>query len=300
MNQLSCFTKDSKMSTDDTPLGYIYLIECKANNKKYIGQTRQLLKDRIRFHRSIARNPKNPNHDQVLYRDIRLYGWANFTVTKLCEVSKFELNSLEMKYIKEYDCKVPNGYNIDDGGGVNPTTSETARNNYKQSAKKRIIKMTEKEKKAYFDKLTTSRLENPLSDESKKQISKSLKEYNSNNPVQQTTRDKMSSSRRKTQNKYPTYMMERFRSGRMEYIINRHPLCRYKRYLDVDECFMALDILNIQYGLQKLAESSKRFRECLNDVEKQIYAFRQIMQAKINNLECSSETQCQSVVDTTA
>lgn len=88
--------------------GLIYLITCLVNGKKYVGVTTRSLKERLREHR---------NGNQCIDRAIRKYGWENFTVEVLEECnSKQELDERERFWIIELDCKVPNGYNVADGG----------------------------------------------------------------------------------------------------------------------------------------------------------------------------------------
>lgn len=48
--------------------------------------------------------------DKLLHRAIRKYGFKDLKDT---------LNNLEKYYIVQYNCKVPNGYNVSDGGEGN-------------------------------------------------------------------------------------------------------------------------------------------------------------------------------------
>lgn len=53
----------------------------------------------------------------VLGKAIKKYGWNNFTYEIIVESdNKNELLELEKYYIKYYNSKVPNGYNMTDGG----------------------------------------------------------------------------------------------------------------------------------------------------------------------------------------
>ena len=98
--------------------GIIYKWENLINNKKYIGQTIRSLEVRINEHIKAAQTPEYP-----LHYAISKYGIENFKidiVEQTTAPSKKELidnlNILEIKYIKDYNCLVPNGYNILTGG----------------------------------------------------------------------------------------------------------------------------------------------------------------------------------------
>lgn len=87
----------------------IYLIENLLNGKKYVGQTRQMLRQRINQHKS--------HNKTYIDRAIKCYGFENFKVEILEEcASPDELNEREIFWIKTLDTKVPNGYNRTDGG----------------------------------------------------------------------------------------------------------------------------------------------------------------------------------------
>ena len=88
--------------------GRIYCIICKINGKKYVGQT--IKKVSYRFNEHARAN-------SLLGKAIRKYGRENFEIEVLEECYSFdELNTAEIKWIQEMDCKHPNGYNRTDGG----------------------------------------------------------------------------------------------------------------------------------------------------------------------------------------
>ena len=92
---------------------YIYIIRNNVNNKVYIGQTRVGLKYRWYHHCKKAM----VSDDQYICRAMRKHGIDNFFMEKLCECNIEDLDSLEIKYIKEYD-SVRSGYNVSMGGKV--------------------------------------------------------------------------------------------------------------------------------------------------------------------------------------
>lgn len=98
----------------------IYKIENKINGKIYIGQTTVGLQERIKGH-------KYSNY--YVGRAIKEYGIENFAIDVVEECKTLdELNEREMFWIAYYNCKVPNGYNLTDGGEGTPgrpTSAET-------------------------------------------------------------------------------------------------------------------------------------------------------------------------------
>lgn len=88
----------------------IYKITNNVNGKIYIGQTIRTLEERFAEHK---RSKKS-----LISKALNKYGIENFTVEQIDAAKTIEeLNELEFKYIKEYDCITPNGYNQCDGGG---------------------------------------------------------------------------------------------------------------------------------------------------------------------------------------
>lgn len=105
--------------------GYIYCITNTINGRKYIGQTNRDISFRFQQHQYRSENPK---YTQPLYNAFRKYGVDNFIVQEVCKLEANDLHKLsdllnqrETYYINEYNCKAPNGYNILDGGNINPT-----------------------------------------------------------------------------------------------------------------------------------------------------------------------------------
>ena len=94
----------------------IYCIENKINHKKYIGKGKN----------AIARMKKIHYKCLALLGAIAKYGDENFDryIIEYCEPEK--LVEREQYYIKEWNTKAPNGYNLTDGGeGVLNPTKET-------------------------------------------------------------------------------------------------------------------------------------------------------------------------------
>ena len=86
----------------------IYLITNLKNKKQYVGITKFSLEERFSQH--IKRG-------FLLTEAIRKYGQKTFSIELVEQVESAErVYELEQYYIKQYDTKVPNGYNLTDGG----------------------------------------------------------------------------------------------------------------------------------------------------------------------------------------
>ena len=88
--------------------GVVYLLWNKVNGKRYVGQTVQPLKERMRKHRY---------GNLYIDKAIDKYGLENFRygVIKTC-ATKAELDEAEKHFIVVLHSKAPYGYNLTDGG----------------------------------------------------------------------------------------------------------------------------------------------------------------------------------------
>ncbi len=108
----------------------IYRITCSVNGKRYIGLTRDTVRQRWSNHvckaMSVHETPRIP-----LHRAVRKYGRSCFVVDTICEVSTLaEAGEAERRLIEQEHTLVPSGYNVAAGGmgtpGVRrPHTAET-------------------------------------------------------------------------------------------------------------------------------------------------------------------------------
>lgn len=89
----------------------IYLITNNINGKKYIGQSRNLVK-RWNDHKDEARHNRST---LLIHNAMREYGIDNFSFDILLECPIDMLDVWESDMIRLYDTFVPNGYNIRDG-----------------------------------------------------------------------------------------------------------------------------------------------------------------------------------------
>lgn len=85
----------------------IYKITCKVNNKLYIGQTNEPLKQRFKRHMGYQKDEK----DTKFYRAVRKYGTENFYIEEIdVAETQEELDEKEIYWINYYD-SVNSGYN---------------------------------------------------------------------------------------------------------------------------------------------------------------------------------------------
>ena len=86
----------------------IYKITNLDNGKIYVGRTQRTVKERFQGHCRAK---------SLLGRAIRAHGKDRFSIEILAECDDFnEANELERRFIAEFHCKSPNGYNLTDGG----------------------------------------------------------------------------------------------------------------------------------------------------------------------------------------
>lgn len=98
----------------------IYKYTNKINNKVYIGQTSQTVKDRA------GKDGRGYLTSRRFYNAIQKYGWANFQCDILYEhLSEEEADKIERELIERYKSTDENyGYNLQTGGVKNHTQSE--------------------------------------------------------------------------------------------------------------------------------------------------------------------------------
>lgn len=184
-------------------MGYIYKITNTVTKKCYIGETENYTRRWSKHKNSIKYKEGCP----LLKASMKKYGVDKFKFDILIICFDEDLEKYEREYIKKYNSKTPNGYNILDGGQLgngmtgykhteatinkikekgrlfreaNPNHYETYREKHKQSMDKidlsTLVKQSEK-----FQKAMANRIGHSVSDESKQKISDSLKEYYKNN-----------------------------------------------------------------------------------------------------------------------
>lgn len=99
-------------------MGIIYKYTS-PSGKSYIGQTMKKRKERE------GNNGSNYKGCSAFYKAIEKYGLENFSYEILEECENELLDEKESYYIKLYNTKVPNGYNIREGGNHTQAWSKT-------------------------------------------------------------------------------------------------------------------------------------------------------------------------------
>ena len=135
----------------------IYLITNTENIKKYVGITKFSLEERFSQH--IKRG-------FILTEAIQKYGYQNFSIDLIEEVESAErAYELEQYYIKEYNTKAPNGYNLTDGGdGIFgwEVTEE-----YRQECSERVKHLHKEKKVGMYGKKHSDETKRKMSEASK-------------------------------------------------------------------------------------------------------------------------------------
>jgi len=135
----------------------VYLITNIENKKQYVGITKFSLEERFSQHIKIG---------FLLTEAIQKYGHQKFSIELIEEVESAErVYELEQYYIKQYDTKVPNGYNLTDGGdGI---FGWEASEEYRQECSERVKQLHKEKKVGMYGKTH--------SEETKKKMSISAK-----------------------------------------------------------------------------------------------------------------------------
>ncbi len=148
--------------------GYVYVLECQVNGKKYVGQTKQTPSKRLYNHRS--RSKTDFRGCQKLYRAMRKYGTHTFSLVQSIPVqSREELDNLEIELIKSLGTQ-KNGYNIDNGGKGREAVTEATKQKLRKITKARW------QNDVYREQVTKSIKETFAKPEVKEQNSLKMKE----------------------------------------------------------------------------------------------------------------------------
>lgn len=127
---------------DDPRRGLIYIATNILNKKSYIGQTIQGFDVRKRQHIRLANNSsKNHPFLNALRKNPEKFVWK---ILERCSIE--DLDTLEKKYIMQYESVVPGGYNLDIGGNSNKIVSLETRKKISRIQKGKILSLETKEK----------------------------------------------------------------------------------------------------------------------------------------------------------
>lgn len=148
-------------------MGCVYLVTNLINGKQYVGKTAHSLEARRKCHFE-ERNDNTPFHNAL-----KKYGFENFewlTLFNGCDENF--LFEEEMEFIKEHNTKVPNGYNLTDGGEGSCGYKHSKETRRKMSEARKGKKFTEETRR----KMSVSRKCRPApSKETRGKLSEALK-----------------------------------------------------------------------------------------------------------------------------
>jgi len=146
----------------------IYKLTHKESGKVYIGQSKHL-KRRLNEHKRCEKSDDKKGSQSVIRRAIKKYSFDafDFEIILYCQEGEY-MDMMETKLIQFYDCLVPKGYNVRDGGNKK-FISEEGRRRISEANSGRIV-----------------------SEKTKLKLSKSNKEYYLNNPRNDEWNQKLS------------------------------------------------------------------------------------------------------------
>lgn len=94
-------------------MGVVYSATNRKNGKIYVGLTTRTLQKRVDEHIRSSREGSNT----AFHAALRRYGTLSFAwQVHYRSSSPIKLGLKERELIREFDCRVPNGYNITEGG----------------------------------------------------------------------------------------------------------------------------------------------------------------------------------------
>lgn len=98
---------------DLNPLHFIYKITSLIDGKIYIGQTNNLARRRANH---FGLRCSNKNLKAAMQETLKL----TYTFEQIDAAPKDQIDDLERKYILQFDCLYPKGYNVELGGRKGP------------------------------------------------------------------------------------------------------------------------------------------------------------------------------------
>jgi group I intron endonuclease len=180
----------------------IYCIENLVNGKKYIGKSfDDIEKNRWYNHKNMLRRSVHGN--KYLQNSWNKYGEENFKfwiVEEHLENDEKKLGEIERKYIKEWNTRIPNGYNLTDGGeGISGYKhTDESREKMRISQLNRNPEITERMRKTLTGRKMSEEMKKKLAGTRKKgrivseETKQKLRITNGNNAKERTAKSRAS------------------------------------------------------------------------------------------------------------
>ena len=138
--------------------GFIYYLRS-PSGKGYVGQTTKSITHRISFH-------SKGGNCRYLHHAIKKYGIDNFFVGVVGCYPIWDIDRVEVRFIKELGTLSPDGYNLTTGGNANHKCSDETKRIMSEVQKSRAPCSEETKRR-----LSESKKGKPLSDEHKRRMS---------------------------------------------------------------------------------------------------------------------------------
>lgn len=180
-------------------MGIIYCLTF-PNNKKYVGQTKRTLTERLRDHN------KKDNPCRLLREAFETYN-RNFIVEILLEIEDDKLDEQEIYYIGKLKTYHPHGYNMTFGGN-NGKACDITKKAISDGLKGHIL--SEETKKKISE--THKKLEKTISPENREKINASISSLE--------VREKGSKNKKRYDNELPMYVHMRNHKKDPGYCVN--------------------------------------------------------------------------------
>ena len=240
----------------------IYCLINRINGKKYVGMTSQRLNNRWR-------RGKGYRGCEAIEQAFKEYGWESFEHIVLMEGLSFENACEEEKrFIKEFGCRYPDGYNIDGGGRKKRDIADRTKqkigekNRGRKASEETRAKMSAAQKgrvvsKEAREKISAANKGRVFSEESRKKMSDAKKRFRENTETTILISEKTITNQHKTDERLRLYAKEK-----------RKPVLQYTK----DGFFVARHE-SMREAAESVGGKHPNIFKCCNGIKKSMYGF---------------------------